>query len=282
VTEKEGSVEGDELDGGALFGKAPREVWQSWTPPDEKNRITLACRSLLLQTDDGRNILFEAGVGAFFDDKLKTRFGVSPKEHVLLQSLQAIGLSDADIDVVVLSHLHFDHVGGLLSAFGDGEPRLLFAKARFLVGAGQWARARAPHHRDRASYLPNLNDLLEKSGRLVLVEADGASFLAPLVSFVFSDGHTPNLMLSKIALRSGTLVFVADLIPGLPWMHLPITMGYDRYPERLIDEKEGLLKMLLEAGGHVFFTHDAQTPCGKVMRDEKGRFSASPVAVATL
>lgn len=298
------SLEGNiqKLDGGAMYGNAPREVWQKWTPPDEKNRIALACRSLLLQTDDGRNILFETGVGAFFEDKLKERFGVSPKEHVLLQSLQQIGLSDSDIDVVILSHLHFDHAGGLLSAYGDGEPRLLFPKATYMVGAKQWDRSNAAHQRDRASYIPVLNGLLEKSGRLILVGAAGAPLqtpsgrqpptapfiaggapaLAPLVTFSFSDGHTPGLMLSHIHLPSGPLVFVADLIPGIPWTHIPITMGYDRFPELLIDEKEALLKDLVKNAGKVFFTHDMQTPCGQVTRDDKGKFSATPISLENL
>lgn len=129
------------LDGGAMFGNAPRAVWQRWITPDAHNRIPLACRALLIEEPD-RRILIETGIGAFFEPKLRDRFGVVESRHVLLDNLAALGLSDADIDVVVLSHLHFDHAGGLLSAWAEGEaPRLHFPNATFVVGAAAWQRA---------------------------------------------------------------------------------------------------------------------------------------------
>lgn len=272
------SIEGNRqrLDGGAMYGNAPRAVWSRWSPPDEFNRITLACRALLLRTDDGRHVLFETGIGAFFDPKLRDRFGVTEPDHRLLAHLAAIGVAPGDIDAVVLSHLHFDHAGGMLSAHGDGLPRLVFPRARVYVGARHWDRALAPHPRDRASFIPALHDLLSASGRLVLVGDDGASDLAPLVRFHFSDGHTPGLMLAELALPSGPLFFAADLIPGVPWVHVPITMGYDRFPEQLIDEKQRHLARLADAGGRIFFTHDPAVACGAVTRDADGRFHAAP------
>src|SRR5262245_49602236 len=118
------------LDGGAMFGNAPKAVWEKWIPPDERNRIPLACRAMLVEENDGastRRILFETGIGAFFSPKMRDRFGVVEPEHVLLKSLEAAGAPHDTIDVVVLSHLHFDHAGGLLSAFVEGEaPKLLF------------------------------------------------------------------------------------------------------------------------------------------------------------
>lgn len=270
------------LDGGAMYGNVPKELWAKWSPPDEKNRITLACRALLATLEDGRHVLFEAGIGAFFDPKMKERFGVVEGSHVLLENLKASGLCPEDLDVVVLSHLHFDHAGGLLSAHGEGDPRLVFPNARYYVGAEHWQRALSPHARDRASFVPVLNGLLERSGRLTLVGSDGNSDLAPLITFRFSHGHTPGLMLSRLRLPAGPLVFAADLIPGLPWVHVPITMGYDRYPELLINEKEDLLAELAKAGGKVFFTHDPQTPCAVILKDEKGRYRGEPVPVASL
>src|SRR5512135_3286665 len=97
------------LDGGAMFGNAPRAVWQRWIAPDEQNRIPLECRAALVQETNGRNVLLETGIGAFFAPKLRERFGVEEERHVLLENLERAGVSAADVDVVVLSHLHFDH-----------------------------------------------------------------------------------------------------------------------------------------------------------------------------
>lgn len=272
------AVEGNtqKLDGGAMYGNAPRELWKRWSPPDETNRITLACRSLLLQTDDGRNILFEAGVGAFFEDSMKKRYGIEQGNHVLLESLASSGVKDPDIDAVALSHLHFDHIGGLVSAYGDGEMKLLFPKARFYVSRRQWERANNPHTRDKASYILEIIKLIESSGRLVLVGDDGKSDLSPVVSFSFSDGHTPGLMISHIEFNGRKLVFVSDLIPAAPWVNAAITMGYDRFPELLIEEKNTLLTQVCDQNGILFFTHDPQISFAKISRDPKGRWSADP------
>jgi glyoxylase-like metal-dependent hydrolase (beta-lactamase superfamily II) len=200
----------------------------------------------------------------------------------LLDNLRAAGVAPDSIDAVVLSHTHFDHAGGCLSAYGDGELRLVFPKARYLVGRRHFERAQSPHARDRASFVPELNRLLVESGRLELVEDGGANSLAPLVRMHFSDGHTPGLMLSEIRTPAGPLLFAADLIPGLPWVHVPITMGYDRYPELLIDEKERLLADLVARGGLVYFTHDPTHPCARIARDAKGKYSGVVTDVETL
>ena len=278
------SIEGNRqrLDGGAMFGNAPRAVWERWIRPDERNRIPLACRALLLE-DGGRRVLFEAGIGSFFPPKLKDRFGVVEDEHVLLDSLGVLGLGHEDIDVVVLSHLHFDHAGGLLSRWVEGEePRLLFPNATFVVGDEAWARAMDPHPRDRASFIPSLNQQLADSGRLDTVVGDHSETLGEGVRFHRSHGHTPGLLLAELATADGPLVFAGDLVPARPWVHLPITMGYDRFPELLIDEKEALLADLVDRGGRLFFTHDVDAAVAGVTRDERGRYAAvDPVASLT-
>lgn len=263
------------LDGGAMFGNAPKAMWEQWVSVDEQNRIDLSCRALLVK-DGEKNILFETGIGAFFEPKLKARYGVVESHHVLLDSLRAHGLEHTDIDAVVLSHLHFDHAGGLLSEWREGEePELLFPNAQYIVGKTHWQRALNPHFRDRASFLPQLNEMLAASGRLQLIEGEQCDFLGADYRFTYSEGHTPGLMLSEIATKHGPIVFVADLIPGAPWVHLPITMGYDRYPEHLIEEKQMLLTDLEQRKGWLYFTHDPQVAAGRVIRNEKGRFTVT-------
>jgi glyoxylase-like metal-dependent hydrolase (beta-lactamase superfamily II) len=269
------SIEGNRqsLDGGAMFGNVPRDLWSRWIEPDEQNRIPLACRALLAKLEDGRQILFETGIGAFFEPKYRERYGVLESGHVLLKSLEAAGTSHEAIDGVVLSHLHFDHAGGLLSPWSADSPaKLLFPKARFIVGRDAWERAVQPHPRDRASFIPELPKLLSESGRLEIVDGDSSSWLGQSVRFEFSQGHTPGLMLSEIG-GDGGVAFCADLIPGTPWVHLPVTMGYDRFPERLIDEKRRFLTDKLERGVRLFFTHDPAVAMARPIRDARGRFS---------
>lgn len=266
------------LDGGAMFGNVPRAMWEKWITPDDEHRIPLSCRALLAKGLWGETVLFETGIGAFFEPKMRERFGIVEARHVLLDSLAEAGVSHEDVDVVVLSHLHFDHAGGLLAQWKKGESsRLLFPNAQFVVGAAHWARAKAPHPRDRASFIPELCDLLEASGRLELVEGDYCKALGDAVRFHHSDGHTPGLMLAEIigAEGKGGVVFCADLIPGRPWVHLPVTMGYDRSPETLIDEKRRFLEDMRQRDVRLYFTHDHGCAMAAVSCDEKGRFGTS-------
>jgi len=271
------------LDGGAMFGNAPRAMWAQWAAPDEHNRIALACRALLASPLAGKTVLFETGIGAFFEPKLRERYGVQEERHVLIDSLREAGFEHEDIDVVVLSHLHFDHAGGLLAPWSEGRAaELLFPNATFLVGASHWQRALQPHPRDRASFIAELPALLERTGRLEIVDGPHSRALGAAVRFSFSDGHTPGLMLAEIVgpewvdgAPHGGVVFCADLIPGRSWVHVPITMGYDRNAELLIDEKRAFLEDKLARNVHLFFTHDPQCALAQVTRDERGRFGTA-------
>lgn len=264
------------LDGGAMFGNAPKAVWEKWCPADSKNRVPLVTRAVLVDAG-GQRVLLETGIGSFFEPRLKERFGVVEDEHVLLESLQRLGFRHSDIDVVVLSHLHFDHAGGLLAPYNGAEgPELLFSKARFVVSEAAFERAQKPHRRDRASFIPQLPSLLEESGRLHLV-ADGqtqSEVLGSRFRFSYSHGHTPGMLLTHVLGQQQQVFFCADLIPGRAWVHVPITMGYDRFPEQLIDEKDSLLSELERDGTWLLFTHDPGAAAAKVER-KQGRFGVT-------
>jgi glyoxylase-like metal-dependent hydrolase (beta-lactamase superfamily II) len=255
-----------------MFGNAPKGMWERWIAPDEQNRIPLACRCLVVR-DGTRTILLETGIGAFFDPELRTRYGVVEDSHVLIASLAEVGIQPADVDVVVLSHMHFDHAGGLLAAWKpNAQPELVFPNAIYVVGAEAWQRAVAPHARDRVSFIPGLTNLLASSGRLELAASDRAAALGDGFVFHRSSGHTPGLLITEVTMPGGPVVFASDLIPGRPWVHLPITMGYDRFPELLIDEKASLISDLAARGGRIFFTHDPEIAMGKLARDDRGRY----------
>ena len=291
------AVEGNrqQLDGGAMFGNAPRSVWSKWIKPDEKNRIMLHCRTMLLDID-GKKILCETGIGAFFEPKLADRYGVTETHHKLLENLIAIGLTENDIDFVILSHLHFDHAGGLLPAWTDQQAAkqtenqkeaqtLLFPKAKYVVGRVAFERSKNPHPRDRASFIPGLAEQLEASGRLILVDKNTHESVLPhAISFIFTDGHTPGQMHTvatssspKSASKLTTphkIVFAGDLVPGRHWVHLPITMGYDRFPERVIDEKKMFYDQFANEYSWVFYTHDHEIAMSRVKCDDKNRYEA--------
>ncbi|HET7503978.1 MAG TPA: MBL fold metallo-hydrolase [Kofleriaceae bacterium] len=247
-------------------------MWQAWITPDDKNRIPLACRCLVVK-DGSRTILFETGIGAFFEPALRERYGVVEPHHVLLASLAAIGIAPEDVDIIVFSHLHFDHAGGALGSWEDGRGHeLVFPRATYVVGAEAWQRAVSPHARDRASFIPGLTNLLAGSGRLELAASERSSVLGEGFRFHRSSGHTPGLLLTEIDMPGGPVVYASDLTPGRAWVHLPITAGFDRFPELLVDEKAALLADLERRGGRLFFTHDPEIAMARLARDPRGRF----------
>jgi glyoxylase-like metal-dependent hydrolase (beta-lactamase superfamily II) len=257
------------LDGGAMFGNAPKALWERWMPADEQNRISLATRALLVRSGDA-TLLFEAGIGAYLDPGFKARYGVEQAQHVLLESLAQRGVDQKDVTHIFISHMHFDHAGGLLGAWQEGgEPELLFPNARYHVGEQAWERATHPHARDRASFIPSLHKQMEASGRLVLVKSgETFSFTDLQLGFFPSEGHTPGLLCADLRYPGGRLVFPSDLIPGSAWLHLPITMGYDRYPEMLINEKNALLHSAAQDGAWVYYVHDPRYAASRVRWEE--------------
>lgn len=262
------------LDGGALFGNAPRAMWSKWHEPDEVGRIDLACRALLIQGAFG-NVLLETGIGTFFPPEQRERYGVLETEHVLLASLAALGLGHQDINTVILSHLHFDHAGGLLESYNANRAAtLLFPNARYVVGEVAFNRACSPHVRDRASFIPELPSLLQQSGRLTLV-APNQQFveaLGPVFEFSQTNGHTPGMLHTLVKGEQASIYFCADLIPGQAWVRPSISMGYDRFPELLLDEKKAVLDTALNHGHYLYFTHDPSVVMARVTRGGDGKY----------
>jgi glyoxylase-like metal-dependent hydrolase (beta-lactamase superfamily II) len=265
------------LDGGAMFGHVPKLMWEKWTPVDHENRVHLVTRGLLVKHQN-KKILFEAGIGTFFAPKFKSRYGVYPEEHVLLRSLADLGESHESIDIVVLSHLHFDHVGGLLAGYeisdsGTAKPyRLLFPNAKFMVSESAYLRNIKPLLRDRASFIPEIPALLKQTNRLVLIPDHQTTheLLGPNFHFWWSHGHTPGMLCTEIKNPDPSVppvVFSADLIPGRLWMSLSFAMGYDGCAETILAEKEKLLEYLVTRKGQLFFTHDPDYSVGTVHRD---------------
>lgn len=263
------------LDGGSMFGNVPRSVWTKWLAPDPAGRIKLMCRAMLIEVG-GKKVLCETGIGAFFDPKMADRFGVSESSHVLLESLLGLGIDHTEIDAVILSHLHFDHAGGLLPTFAEisqGNTALLFLNADYYVGAVAWERACNPHPRDRASFIPGMTEKLKQSGRLKIINPaalDG--YFGGSVSFRFTDGHTPGQMHTVVKGANTSAIFAGDLIPGTSWVHLPVTMGYDRYPELVIDEKNCLYNDFVGKDFLLFYTHDPKFAASGIEKDDAGKY----------
>jgi glyoxylase-like metal-dependent hydrolase (beta-lactamase superfamily II) len=258
-----------------MFGNAPRPLWERWAKPDALGRIELACRCMLVEWGAVK-ILCETGIGAYMEPALAERYGIVESEHRLLANLQALGVKPEEIDYVILSHLHFDHAGGLLPAYADimqGHDDLVFPRAKIVVGSEAWNRAQKPHPRDRASFIAGLSEKIEKSGRLIVVQGDCLpEFPREQLFFRFSHGHTPGHMHTVIRGAKETMVFAGDLIPGKAWVHLPITMGYDRFAEQVIDEKQELYNVAVPEHWNIFYTHDRFVASSQVMKDSKDRY----------
>jgi glyoxylase-like metal-dependent hydrolase (beta-lactamase superfamily II) len=255
------------LDGGAMFGIIPKALWNRTTEVDERNRITLAMRCLLLRAE-GRLILIDDGVGHKYDSKFQDIFAIDHESATLERSLHAKGFGLDDITDVVLTHLHFDHCGGSTERAGD---LLLptFPNAVYHVQREHWDWARAANPRERASFLSENLEPLESSGQLRLTEGPGE--IIPGVEAMVVQGHTRGQQILKIGDSERSLVYVADLIPTAA--HIPVvwTMGYDIEPLKTIDEKGRFLKDAAAQGWSLFFEHDPSVEVIDVEQKD-GRF----------
>jgi glyoxylase-like metal-dependent hydrolase (beta-lactamase superfamily II) len=264
------------LDGGAMFGVVPRPLWEKTNPPDEKNRITLAARALLLR-GNGRVILVDAGNGSKFNEKLKGIYRIDLTSSSLSASLQAHGVSPADVTDVLLTHLHFDHAGGSTTRV-NGEVVPTFPRARYHVQREHWETACAPTERDRASFFPE--DFMPLHERGVLSFTGGEGEVLPGISVRLVHGHTAALQCPVVSDGTTTLFYCADLVPTASHVPLPWIMAYDLRPLVTLEEKRRLLGEAVDSGWVLFFEHDPVIAAARLSRSEKGIVLGEEVVIA--
>jgi glyoxylase-like metal-dependent hydrolase (beta-lactamase superfamily II) len=239
------------LDGGAMFGIVPKALWSRVVDVDDQNRIPLSLTPLLVRTA-GLNVLIDAGIGDKFPPNLMAIYGVD-RTVTLERSLAAAGLTADDIDVVVATHLDFDHVGGLTIVV-DGEVQPRFRRARHLIRRGEWDDAIAPNERKRGSYLAENFVPVAAAGLVDFIEADGE--VLPGISVWRTGGHTMHHQIVRFDSAGRTGLYLADLVPTVA--HLPDAwnMGYDLYPLETLAAKKHWLHMAVEREYVIFFEHD--------------------------
>lgn len=250
------------LDGGAMFGSVPKPLWSRLQPPDERNRIRLAMRCLLLE-GHGVRALVDVGAGEKWSQKLADIFAFEP-EPTLEQSLAQAGLAPGDITHVILTHLHFDHAGGATRRDGDRlVPRL--PNARYAVQRANLDNARHPNPRERASYLPENFEPLVEAGVLDLWE--GARQPWPGVEMIPAQGHTRGQQLVRVSGGGESLYYVADLVPTSSHVRVPFVMGYDVAAIETMAEKRELLGRAAGEGAWVVLEHDPLVAMGRPVAD---------------
>jgi len=257
------------LDGGAMFGVVPKNLWQRTNPSDDQNRIDMCTRALYL--DNGkRKILIDTGLGYKLSAKVNKIYDVDFSQYTLEESLEKLNLKKEDITDVILTHLHFDHAGG--STYYDEERKLRpsFMNARYHVQKKQYEWALNPSERDRASFFPENYKPLEDSKVLNLI--NGECKFDESITLLPVNGHTSYMQIIKISDGDNTLLYTADLIPTAGHVPAPYIMGYDLFPLTTLEEKHKYLKDVSDKNWKVFFEHDPHNECAKIKANEKGYF----------
>lgn len=255
------------LDGGAMFGVVPRSLWEKRLPPDDANRIPLGMRPLIVRNGT-HTVLIDAGCGDKMDGKSAQIYKLDRRYH-LDHALADAGLSADDIDIVVASHLHFDHVGGF-TALKNGAVVPRFPKAKYIAHRAEWEDATHPHERNRASYLQENFVPLQEAGVLTLV--DDEAEIIPGVRYRRSGGHTPNHQVVMIESAGRTAVFTADMYPTSVHIPDPWLMGYDLYPLDTLAFKRGFAVEAIERNYLLFFEHDPSMAAGYLREKDGKRF----------
>jgi glyoxylase-like metal-dependent hydrolase (beta-lactamase superfamily II) len=263
------------LDGGAMFGTIPKVLWERVKPPDERNRIDMCLTCLLVVKGDER-ILIESGIGDKNPAKFMDIYGVD-RITTVDKELAKLGLSPGDVTHVALTHLHFDHAGGLTVIDRNGEPVPHFPNACHHVQALEWETALHPHARNRASYLEADWIPVQEAGLAMLHDRDEWEIIPGVVARRVG-GHTPGLAMVFIESSDGRkAVFAGDFVPTGAHVPVPWIMGYDLDPITQVDMKEKYLPVWEKEHRLVVFVHETRYPWGFIGRDEKGNFKAVPL-----
>jgi len=259
-----------QLDGGAMFGVVPKTLWEKRIKPDERNLLTLGLNSLLIR-DGKQTVLVETGIGPKLNDKSRE---IHRNQMLLMESFREAGVSPSEIDIVINTHLHFDHCGWN-THYKDGKPEPMFPNATYYAQQGELEHAHEQHERDRVSYLTDNYDPLVQNGQMRLLR--GNAEIAPGLSVEVYPGHTRNLQ--AVTLRAGdqTVCYISDLIPTSHHLDPTWVMGYDLYPLESINNRHRFYKRAIPEKWLVVFTHDHEVPWAYVEIGEKGKPVARPV-----
>ncbi len=254
------------LDGGAMFGVIPKALWNKTNPADELNRIQLALRTMVIKSED-KIILVDTGVGTKMNEKLTKIYNVDHTKYELVKGLAEKGIQPQEITDVIVTHLHFDHVGGA-TYLDNGRLELTFPNATYHMQGEQWYWANNPSMKDRASYMPENFKPIEEAGKLNKLSGPGELF--PGIEMLVMYGHTSGMQLPKISDGKTTLLYCADLIPTASHIPLPYIMGYDNSPLITLEEKKRLLPQAVKENWILAFEHDPFRVAGTVEETEKG------------
>jgi len=251
------------LDGGAMFGVVPKPLWEKKSPPDSRNRIRLAANSLLVRAAN-KNILIETGNGTKWTPKLRDIYAIDEGDP-LMQNLATTGVSPSQVDLVINTHLHFDHAGGNTKLLDDHAVPS-FPNAQYIVQADEFAHAANPTERDRASYFEDNFLPMRQSGQWKLISGD--TELLPGISVVRIPGHNASIQAVKLTGGGKTVFFVADLFPTRHHLPLAWIMAYDLYPLQTLETKRKWMRTIVEDGWIVVFGHDPDVPAATLYERE--------------
>ena len=263
------------VDGGAMFGILPKAMWERMAPADLKNRIRMSLRGLLIR-GHGITAVVDCGCGDKLSDKMKTIYGLEPPEGGAMALLGKHGVRVEDVTHLIITHLHFDHVGGATLRKDNGLVAT-FPNARVVIQAAQLAAARNPTPLDRAAFLPDDYEPLAEQGRLTVL--DGPTELAPGLSIELAHGHTPGQQMVKVRRANDTVVFPGDLLPVVGHLSLSAFMAFDLEPKVTVAEKSRFLASAVEQGYIVVFDHDPDVIAVRLRQGERSVEVAERIAL---